>query len=208
MYTRISILFLALAAFAISSFATTHNVTVSNFSFSPRNITVSQGDTVVWTCTSGTHNVHQTSTPSLFNSGSPAPAPWTFTWHVGTTEANQYAYQCDLHASMGMTGSVTVTAANAVDEHSPLAQGFSLQQNYPNPFNSQTNIEFVLPASGKIDLTVYNVLGEKVRSLYSGEMNAGSHIFTFDASDLTTGLYTYQLKTPAGTLTKTMLYVR
>jgi plastocyanin len=83
------------------------NVTVQNFSFTPANLTVMQGDTVVWTNILGRHSVHHTGTPSLFDSGNPADAPWTYTLVVGLPPAS-YSYVCELHPTL-MQGTLTVS---------------------------------------------------------------------------------------------------
>lgn len=199
---------LMILTFSISAQATTHHVAVASFSFTPQDITVSQGDTVIWTNSSGTHNVHETSTPAVFFSGSAAPAPWTFTWVVGNATPRVYHYQCDPHASMGMTGTVTVASVTSADEHTLLARGYSLSQNYPNPFNSETSIVFEIPIQNTVTLKVYNALGEEVKSLFAGEASAGSHRVAFNASGMSSGLYFYRLETNAGILTRKMIYMK
>ena len=70
-----------------------------------------------------------------------------------------------------------------------------LYQNYPNPFNPITVIGYQLSAVSFVDLSVYNVLGEKVATLVSEKMNPGNHSYQFDGSDLASGVYYYQLLT-------------
>jgi hypothetical protein len=71
---------------------------------------------------------------------------------------------------------------------------FKLYQNYPNPFNPTTNIQFDLQRSARVSLTVFNVLGEKVATLYSNKsLNAGVQTVAFDASALASGVYIYRL---------------
>ena len=71
---------------------------------------------------------------------------------------------------------------------------FELSQNYPNPFNPSTNIAFELPKSGHVMLSVFNLLGQKVATLIDQNMDAGSHNVHFDATNLPSGLYFYQLQ--------------
>lgn len=70
---------------------------------------------------------------------------------------------------------------------------FSLAQNYPNPFNPETIIEYIIPENAMVNLTIYNVLGETVRILENGLMNAGLNQINFNASDLPSGTYIYRI---------------
>jgi hypothetical protein len=70
---------------------------------------------------------------------------------------------------------------------------FQLNQNYPNPFNPKTVIGWQLAVSSQVELTVYNMLGEKVSTLISRHMNSGHHSIGFDGSGLASGIYYYQI---------------
>ncbi len=86
---------------------------------------------------------------------------------------------------------------------------FSLLQNYPNPFNPVTKIEYRLPRAGNVTLHVFNLSGKKVRTLVQNEWQpAGEYNVTFDAGDLASGVYFYQLETAGETVTKKMTLVR
>ena len=67
-------------------------------------------------------------------------------------------------------------------------------QNYPNPFNPSTIISFELPVAAKVKLVVYNLLGQVVRTLADGNYEAGSYKKNFDGTDLSSGVYIYELK--------------
>ena len=71
---------------------------------------------------------------------------------------------------------------------------FSLQQNFPNPFNPSTTIEFALPKESDVNLSIYNVIGERIVELISKEMKAGYHQVEFDASQFASGVYLYRIK--------------
>jgi hypothetical protein len=71
---------------------------------------------------------------------------------------------------------------------------YSLNQNYPNPFNPSTTINFSLAKAGNVKLTVYNLLGQEVKSLMNGVMEAGNHTVPFDASNLNSGVYLYKIE--------------
>jgi hypothetical protein len=71
---------------------------------------------------------------------------------------------------------------------------FKLYQNYPNPFNPTTRINYSLPKAGKVELFVYNLLGQKLVELVNSEKPAGHHTINFDASNLSSGVYFYSLQ--------------
>ncbi len=70
---------------------------------------------------------------------------------------------------------------------------FSLSPNYPNPFNPSTNIQFTLAKAARVELKVYNILGQEVATLVNGNENAGVHSVTFNAANLASGVYLYKI---------------
>ncbi len=70
---------------------------------------------------------------------------------------------------------------------------FELSQNYPNPFNPSTTINFSIPQSSVVTLKVFNTLGQEVKTLINQNMESGIHSFSFDASELNSGIYFYKL---------------
>ncbi|MGN8224459.1 T9SS type A sorting domain-containing protein [Gracilimonas sp. BCB1] len=84
----------------------------------------------------------------------------------------------------------------------------SLSQNYPNPFNPTTRISFDLPNSGFTSLKVYDMLGRQVTELVSRNMTAGEHTINFDASELSSGIYIYQLNMGDVSLTRKMTLIK
>jgi len=71
---------------------------------------------------------------------------------------------------------------------------FALQQNYPNPFNPSTTIRFSLPSSSLVTLTVYNLLGQEVQTVYSGDqLDEGDQSVSFSGLNLPSGVYFYRL---------------
>ena len=90
---------------------------------------------------------------------------------------------------------------------------YELSQNYPNPFNPSTSISFSLANSENVQLAVYNLLGEKVRTLLDGKMNAGSHTVVWDGTNdsgltMPSGHYFYVLSTAKAQLTRRMTLVK
>ena len=85
---------------------------------------------------------------------------------------------------------------------------FKLEQNYPNPFNPTTTISYRLPTGSEINLTIYDMLGRKVKTLVNSYQDAGVYSVNFDASGLASGLYFYQVKAGKLLETRKMLLVK
>lgn len=96
---------------------------------------------------------------------------------------NNY-FECGAAACTGVSNELVVDGP----------EGFELQQNYPNPFNPSTNIGYALPVASDISIKVYDALGREVASLFDGVQTAGSHTMTFNASNLSSGIYYYRLE--------------
>jgi hypothetical protein len=80
-------------------------------------------------------------------------------------------------------------------DFSDLPDGYALYQNYPNPFNPSTTINFTLPASSEVRLTIYNTLGQRVATVLNNQrFTTGTHAVNFDASRLASGVYIYRLE--------------
>ncbi len=94
-----------------------------------------------------------------------------------------------------------------------LPSQFELKANYPNPFNPTTNIEFNLAENDFTTLKVYSVTGELVKTLANSELQAGSHKFVFDGrsengSELSSGMYIYELKSGANLSANKMFLIK
>jgi hypothetical protein len=106
----------------------------------------------------------------------------------------------------------THTLVNVVTDVEDLNSGiptvYDLGQNYPNPFNPSTIIRFSIPEAGFVTLKVFNLLGEEVATLLNAEKTAGNYEATFDASNLSSGIYFYKLESQNFTSTKKMLLLK
>jgi hypothetical protein len=85
---------------------------------------------------------------------------------------------------------------------------YQLQQNYPNPFNPSTTIEFTIPKTGFVTLTIYDILGEKVATLVSENLTAGSYKYQWDARGLAGGVYFYRIESTDFAKSRKMLLIR
>lgn len=85
---------------------------------------------------------------------------------------------------------------------------FTLAQNYPNPFNPRTSIEVNLLEDADVTITIYNLEGKVVEQLFKGALAKGTHNFIFDATNLPSGIYLYQVTTPDYSLTQKMVLTK
>lgn len=100
----------------------------------------------------------------------------------------------------------SLTTVDNVGENIP--SGFELTQNYPNPFNPSTVIEYSIPEAGFVSLKVYDVRGKEVSVLVNEEKSKGSYLVSFNADNLSSGIYFYKIRTEQFTETKKMLLLR
>jgi hypothetical protein len=106
---------------------------------------------------------------------------------------------------IGDTNKVTAIEDNNVNG---MPDTYVLEQNYPNPFNPSTTIEYYLPKSAQVNLSIYNVLGQEVTTLVNTRQSAGEQRFVFDASQLSSGVYFYKLQADDFVQVKKMLLMK
>ncbi|MCE1190433.1 MAG: YCF48-related protein [Ignavibacteria bacterium] len=108
------------------------------------------------------------------------------------------------------TGSITNSAVQAlvVSMVSKTPKSFELNQNYPNPFNPTTTINFAVPVKSQVTLSIYNQLGQKVATLVNGEMEAGFRSVTWNASNMASGVYFYELRAGNFTSVKKLVLMK
>jgi len=95
-----------------------------------------------------------------------------------------------------------------VKENIESPTSFRLSANYPNPFNPVTRIPFIVDKTCEIELSVYNIMGYKVATLVNEMVNAGSYEVLFDASNFSSGIYYYQLKSASESTMRKMVLMR
>lgn len=173
---------------------TTWNVQVDNFSFTPANLSIQQGDIVVWKNIQGTHNVNGTTSefpnnPASFgNAVKNTPWEYTFTFDI----AGDYDYLCDPHASF-MKGTITVTSATSINQLSDVSKEISM---YPMPFKDMLTIK--TSASGNVyeRLDLFNYIGVKVLSISL----QNTEEIKLELGHLTSSVYIYQLTDSKGNI--------
>ncbi len=115
------------------------------------------------------------------------PQNWGFTW-------------------IGDTNKVTTV----VKENKKLAiiESYHIDQNYPNPFNASTSIRYTLAKAGLVNLELYNTLGQRMKILVNEFQQAGDYAVKFNADELTSGIYFYQIKAGDFTSTKKAILMK
>lgn len=123
-------------------------------------------------------------------------------WTVTASAGDSTRFADDVFA---ITLSRDLNVSTELDE-SP--NSFELNQNYPNPFNPTTKITYTIPESADVKLEVFNITGQKVATLVNEMKTAGAHTATFDASNLSSGLYTYRLISGSSVQVKKMMLIK
>jgi hypothetical protein len=124
-----------------------------------------------------------------------------------------------IYASISETGvyaaftTSIITDVEGDERGEVLPYRFELSQNYPNPFNQATRVGFELPSRASVTLDVYNMLGQRVKTLLSGELPAGPHSVEWDGSaadgqPLASGVYLLRLATPGHNSTRKAVLLR
>lgn len=121
----------------------------------------------------------------------------------------QYYYhivEIDEHGDRLMHGPVGVQVSGVPEQ-------YNLFEAYPNPFNPNTKIQYQLPATGQVSLEIYNMMGQKVKTLLSGAQNAGTHVINWDGTDdagelVSAGTYVYRIKAGEFEASKTITFLK
>jgi hypothetical protein len=85
---------------------------------------------------------------------------------------------------------------------------YSLSQNYPNPFNPSTTIKYAIASSSYVTIKVFDILGNEVASLVNEKKPIGNYTVNFNASNLSSGVYLYQIRAGSFISTKKMLLLK
>jgi len=158
--------------------------------------------------------------------------------YLATTSNNYYLDEDEtIIASMGSTSKTAYYKATAIDQFNNesddsniesiviqvgggghdfktssqndiVPEFYSINQNYPNPFNPKTNITFGIPEDNFVHLVVFNIQGEKVATLVSEQLPAGSYTASFDGSQLPSGVYIYKIQAGSFSQIKRMLLIK
>jgi hypothetical protein len=138
--------------------------------------------------------------------------PGNYTLSVVTDEESQGQAIVNILFNDIYANDITVISTG-IDNEINLPTSTTLMQNYPNPFNSSTNISFYLANESRVELSIYDLLGRKVTTLISGNLQAGQQTINWNGinargSQVASGMYLYILKTDGGTQSKRMVMLK
>jgi len=121
-------------------------------------------------------------------------------WHEGHSWGNWYAHLDNVLEHFDMVV--------GVDKEEALPQQFALLQNYPNPFNPSTTFRYSIPTQSKVVIKVYDILGKEIATLMNEDKSVGTYELTWNAENLPSGVYFYQLKSGDFIDTKKMILLK
>ena len=178
-------LILSLCLFvSIYSFATVHNITVSNFQFSPASLNVNVGDTINWTWVSGNHTTTSNQVPSGAATWDSPITSSVSSFSYKITVAGTYDYICTPHGFAGQ-----FVAINTGITSPDIFANFSIYYARPSTYT----ISYTLIHSANIKISVYDLTGKSARVLNSSVQSAGDYLNTYYLEDLQKGIYLLEI---------------
>jgi hypothetical protein len=152
--------------------------------------------------------IHETQSTFTFAMDGTATMPFSYRgWeYTGGLAPDRDREVSDIMIRISATA-LPVSVDDPVEENLPST--ISLSQNYPNPFNPATSIDYSVPNNSDVSLDVFNIIGQKVKTLVNGKVNAGNHSITWDGtsengSKVASGVYFYRLSVGDETIVKRM----
>jgi hypothetical protein len=107
-----------------------------------------------------------------------------------------------------LSGKMKPPVVDYATKNGGLPMEYALAQNYPNPFNPATEISYTLEQAGEVRFEVFNMLGQKVATLFEGYSEAGNHSVSWDASAQASGVYLYRLTAGEFVETRKMMLLK
>lgn len=129
-------------------------------------------------------------------------------WSDGTFHDVNASDSYNLDVDLWITALYIPGPEVGIKEAEPIPAKYALYQNYPNPFNPTTNIRLDLPEAARVKLTVYNILGQEVMTVYKGHLPQGSHLFNISAANLPSGVYFYRVEANKFSALKKMMIIK
>ena len=110
---------------------------------------------------------------------------------ITEVQGEAFYFLSNIHNDQNTLAKRTYSQVDLSSHMQPLT--YNLKQNYPNPFNPVTKIYFQIPEPGKVNLTVYDIQGRVVTTLVNGQMEEGRYSIPFNGSNLSSGIYFYEM---------------
>ena len=131
---------------------------------------------------------------------------------VVDTNANIISFQVNHFSIYGVQESDIATSVDD-DKTSSVPVSYTLSQNYPNPFNPETKIEYFVPVTSRVSITIYNLLGQEVRTLVNSDHAGGSYDIIWNGRNnagyqVGSGIYIYRRKADQFVESKRMILIR
>ena len=138
---------------------------------------------------------------------------WYSTYRLNITAINGDAQGLMQMAELQIFGELGDIVSTKVEKSPAVISDYRLDQNYPNPFNPSTRISFTLPQNAHVSLVVYNMLGQRVKTLMDQSLSMGVHQAVWDGTNdsgeaVTNGLYFYSLRSELGVETRKMMFMK
>jgi hypothetical protein len=114
-----------------------------------------------------------------------------------------YMYTSEVHIYH-----VVNDATGINDDNSQIPSSFRLYPAYPNPFNASTTIQYDLVKNSPVEISIYNIMGQKIETLVDQRQEAGHHQVIWDASYVSSGIYFYKITAGDFTETKKMVLIK
>jgi len=138
---------------------------------------------------------------STMNSNGMTICSWEDTRNSSTGKAGGiYCQNLKIDGTLGTVGIKTISTE--------IPKRFILYQNYPNPFNPATNIKFEIKEKSFVNINLYDITGRHVKNLLSQNLTAGIYLIEFDAGELSSGVYFYEMRTPDFVQKKAMMVIK
>ena len=162
---------------------------------------------LIFTITNCLHGQYRIKISVLGNGGS---SDSNLTYHLNSTLGQQLT---------GITQASNYTVYDGVwkpiqiltpidNQNNIIPQKYELEQNYPNPFNPSTKIKYAIPRISQVEIKIYDILGNVVQTLVNEEKSAGVYELIWNAADLSSGVYFYQIHAGNFVQTKKMLLLK
>lgn len=141
-------------------------------------------------------------TPTQFDS--------IYSWTVPSINSSKCKIRVGDYPCVYAENSGTFTVSTTVPVEADLAaeKSFNLSQNYPNPFNPVTTINYSVSKFGLVNISVFDLLGRNIKTLINTTQNAGDYSVSFDASNLSGGIYYYRITTSENSMTRKMVLLK